>query len=118
MADLETCLHCGDTRAQSKEPGRICGIESRGETIELVEEFANHRWADWRDAELEHFGVKPEAYERHRRTPIMDFQWIACVDTVRGHRLLTEADFEGDGAEIWRGMKPGQCIACGYGTSS
>ena len=103
------CLHCGDTRGQAREPGRICGIESVGETVELIEEFANHRWADWRDAELDHFGILPEAYERHRRTPFMHMQWVACDDMKRGHSPAKEDDAE------W-GLRLGQCWACGLDT--
>ena len=101
-----TCLHCGDTRGQAREVGRVCGIESVGESVELIEEFANHRWADWRDDELARFGVKPETFERHRRTNVMHFQWIACDDTVRGHKVAKEDDLD-------YGIRVGQCFACG-----
>lgn len=106
------CLHCGENEAvviavRRKDGYTLgCGVESNTEAGYDYEELSErHRWADWRDSDLARFGVKPEAFEKHRRT--QDFAWgIACEDTVRGH---TPA--EKDDAEF--GMKKGQCWACG-----
>lgn len=106
MAERQ-CLQCGETR-ESLRQNRIvvCGIMSGGETPELAEEFPRHRWADWTDRELASFGVKPEAFDRHRRTDALTFQWIACDDTVRGHHPVEKDDPE------W-GLRAGQCFLCG-----
>lgn len=107
MADRE-CLHCGETPSSIKRQGIVlCGIVSGYYEPELSEEWPSHRWADWRDAELARFGVLPEAFERHRRTPEMHFQWIACEDTVRGH-CPAKAEDVGFMAD-----RVGQCVLCG-----
>lgn len=108
FAETETCLHCGETRAWAKVPGRICGIESGYEYRKLEHEWPRHRWANWTDKELDYMGVKPEAFEKHRRTDALTFQWIACDDTVRGHHPATADCVPDFASEI------GQCIACGH----
>lgn len=109
MADDRQCLRCDQTKAQIRRDETMCGIEGGYEYRELVAEWPRHRWADWTDRELALMGVKPEAFDKHRRTPAMDFQWIGCDDTVRGHipsnRPTDLADF---------GTRPGQCIKCGH----
>lgn len=96
------CLHCGETPESIKRDRIVvCGIM---EGYELAYEFPRHRWADWRDSELARLGVKPEAYEKHRRTPLLHFAWMGCEDTLRGHHILTR-----DGAYGRRG----QCTVCG-----
>lgn len=103
----ESCLQCGETRAWAKVPGRICGIESGYEYRELEHEWPRHRWAGWTDKELSAFGVKPEEFEKHRRTDALTFQWIACDDTVRGHHPATADCVPEFASEL------GQCITCG-----
>lgn len=106
--DERECLNCGETKASIKRQGiTLCGIEGGYEYRELEHEFPNHRWADWRDDELARMGVKPEAFGRHRRTNALTFQWIACEDTVRGHRPSPKDDIE------FMGVVKGQCILCG-----
>lgn len=103
----DTCLQCGETRAWAKVPGRTCGIESGYEYRELEHEWPRHRWVSWTDKELSSFGVKPEAFEKHRRTDSLTFRWIGCEDTVRGHHPATEDCVPEFANEI------GQCITCG-----
>ncbi|MGN6589485.1 MAG: hypothetical protein ACTHKE_04260 [Sphingomicrobium sp.] len=108
MSD-ERCLNCDQTRAQIKSRNSFCATVSGFEYPEIDAEWSRHRWADWNDAELKRFGIKPEAYDKHRRTQGDKFQWVGCEDTVRGHTLATrESDREDFGAKI------GQCIACGW----
>jgi len=106
VADL-ACLHCEQTRAEIKANDTICGIEGGYETVELVEEWSRHRWADWSDKDLTRFGILPEAFERHRRTPITVMQYVACEDTVRGHIAAGErlADL---------GFRADECVNCGH----
>lgn len=105
--DTRECLQCGETKASIKAQGIVlCGIMSGYEQPELAYEFPTHRWADWRDTDLKGFDVKPEAYDKHRRTDALTFQWIACDDTMRGH-VIAEAD------DTEFGMKVGQCWRCG-----
>ena len=81
MSERE-CLQCGETKASIKRKQIVlCGIEEGYEYRELAHEWPHHRWADWTDAELARFGVKPAAFEKHRRTDSLTFQWIACDDT-------------------------------------
>lgn len=109
MAERE-CLNCGETPSSIKREGIVlCGIVEGYYEPELTEEWPRHHWVDWRDAELARFGVKPEAYDRHRRTRTLNFQWIACEDTVRGHVLSDGSDAD---REMY-GAVAGQCIACG-----
>jgi hypothetical protein len=104
------CLNCGETPTSIKRQRIVlCGSVEGYETPELTEEWPRHRWADWRDADLAGFGVKPEAYDRHRRTRTMTFQWIACEDTIRGHVLSDGSD---EDREMYSAVA-GQCIACG-----
>lgn len=108
MSDERHCLHCDQTKAQVRRDNTICGIEGGYEYRELEAEWPHHRWADWTDRELDSAGVKPEAFDRHRRTLALDFQWIGCDDTVRGHRPSSRST---DLADF--GTRPGQCILCG-----
>lgn len=105
--DERECLHCGQTKAQIKSEQTICGIEGGYEYRELEYEWPHHRWADWRDAELAAQGVKPEAFDRHRRASITTMQWIDCEDTVSGHAPATTEDLPGLATRI------GHCILCG-----
>jgi hypothetical protein len=107
MSDEKRCLHCEQTKAEIKANQTICGIEGGYETIELVEEWPRHRWADWRDNELASCRVRPEAYDRHRRTPITHLPWIACEDTLSGHHIAEKDEPE------W-GARKGQCLDCGW----
>ena len=116
MAERE-CLNCGETPSSIKRDRIVlCGIVEGYETPELAYEFPHHRWADWQDGELSRMGVNPEAFDKHRRTPAMHFQWLACEDMVRGHIPLTAEQIAEDAKHkwpMWDGMKPGQCLACG-----
>lgn len=107
MSAGDVCLHCGETRGAVKREHLICGtVDYFGE---LSEEYGNHRWADWKDNELAYARIKPEAYERHRRSSTFDLQWAGCDDTTRGHQLATSsADTE------WSGARIGQCTQCGH----
>lgn len=101
------CLQCGQTPSQIKRDQTICGIEEGYEYRELAYEWPKHRWADWTDTELARNGIKPEAFDRHRRTDALTFQWIACVDRVRGHTPAKADDTD------W-GVRVGQCYDCGH----
>lgn len=110
---MAECLQCGDSREAVERESLSCGIVSTGEYTELIEEWPRHRWADWRDVELERFGVKRDAFDRHRRTKLLDFMWIACDDTERGHRPAeTPEDVE------WFGGPVGRCMLCGRAPES
>lgn len=103
------CLNCGETPESLKRQGiTMCAIEGGYEYREIEHEFAHHRWADWRDRELDMMGIKPEAYDKHRRTPALHMQWVGCEDTKRGHVPATK---ESDREDF--GCRTGQCIACG-----
>lgn len=107
MDDTRACLQCGETKASIKAQGIVlCGIVSGYYEPELTDEWPRHRWADWRDSELAMMGLRPEAYEKHRRSRIFDIQWAGCEETIRGHIIATEDDVE------W-GLKRGQCVTCG-----
>lgn len=108
MSAERKCLQCGETSSSIKAQGIVlCGVVEGYYEPELVEEWPRHRWVDWRDSDLARFGVKPDAYDRHRRTPALTFQWIACDDTQRGH-IPARADDVPDFAS-----HVGQCICCG-----
>ena len=86
----KTCLQCGETRESLKRDGIVlCGVMSGGEVPELDYEWPRHRWADWTDAQLARFGIKSEAFDRHRRTTAFTMQWVPCDDTVAGHAPVT-----------------------------
>jgi hypothetical protein len=104
---MTTCLQCGETKEAAKAQQLDCAIVGGYEYREVEEEWPRHRWADWTDAELTRQGVRPEAFDRHRRTPVRTFEWIGCEDTVRGHALATEED-----VREWQ-YRVGQCVLCG-----
>jgi len=109
MSDLRECLQCGETKASIKAQGIIaCCTMSVGEYAEVNDEWPQHRWKDWTDTELSRAGVMPEAFERHRRTDASTFQWISCIDTVRGH-IIADKSSDLDFASYI-----GQCILCGH----
>lgn len=101
------CLHCGQTKAEIKRNETFCGIVSGYEYRELEAEWPRHRWADWRDTELDRMGILPEAYDRHRRESVMTTQYVACADTKRGHVYPRKEDAE-------FGIPEDQCWACGH----
>lgn len=109
MTDERRCLQCDETKASIKaERIAVCGIVSGYYEPELTDEWPRHRWKDWTDRELDRMGIKPEAYEKHRRTLVRHLEWVGCEDTKRGHAPATEeSDWEDFGCRI------GQCIACG-----
>ena len=107
MSAEPACLHCDQTRATIRSRNSICGTETGYEVIELDEEWPRHRWTDWTDKNLAGFGIVPEAFSRHRRTQITQMQWVACVDTTRGHYYPVADDAEMD-------MSVGRCYACGH----
>jgi len=113
-----TCLYCGISEAEviatrNREGYTLgCGIERSTESgLDYEELSERHRWADWKDAELDRMGIKPEAYEKHRRSTIFNIQWAACDDTKRGHAPATYDDV----TEMFANYT-GQCIACGKDT--
>jgi hypothetical protein len=90
---------------------------SGGESPELECEFPSHRWADWNDVDLKRAGIVPEAFERHRRTPALHLQWVACDDMVRGHVPATREDTEGEwpfADRVGECLSCGQCTVCGH----
>lgn len=108
MSERE-CLQCGETPASIRRQGiTLCGIMEGYETRELAYEFPRHRWADWSNKELTSFGIKPEAFYKHRRTPWMHLQWAGCEDLVGGHR------FADDEAAEDLLIHVGDCVLCGY----
>lgn len=110
MSDDRHCLHCDETKASLKREGiALCGIVSGYYEPELTDEWPRHRWADWTDRELDRMGIRPEAYDKHRRTLILHMEWVGCEDTKRGHVPSdgSAEDFE------FLGVRKGQCIACG-----
>lgn len=103
------CLQCGETKSSIRAQGIVlCGIVEGYETPELAYEFPHHRWADWKDGELARFGVRPEAFDKHRRTQERDFEWISCEDTVRGHHAATSEDVPDWASRV------GECALCGH----
>lgn len=107
MSDDRHCLHCDETKASIKRQGIVlCGIVEGYYEPELTEDWPTHRWRNWTDRELDQAGVRPEAYDKHRRTLIRHLEWVACEDLKRGHVLATEDDNE-------FGLSIGQCHACG-----
>lgn len=94
-----SCLICGVTEAEvvavrNRERYTLgCGIESNTENgFEYDELSPRHRWAPWRDSELDRMGIKPDAFDRYRLTMVAGIQYAACADTKRGHVYVTEAD--------------------------
>lgn len=100
------CLQCGESRSRVHAESLFCVTISGGLQPEVDQEWERHRWADWNDAELARFGVKPEAFERHRRTDASTFGWIDCEDLARGHIYATAQDHDSYGWPI------GRCLAC------
>lgn len=117
--DRINCLICGITRAEvqavrSRDGYTLgCGIESNTENGFDYEELSpRHRWAPWRDAELDRMGIRAEAFERYRTTMEAGVRYAACADTKRGHVIATDDD-----VREW-GYGVGQCLACGRAPES
>lgn len=104
---IGACLQCEQTPAQVRENQTICGIEGGYEYIELEAEWPRHHWRDWSDVELRKSGIKPDAYESHRRTAATSLQYAPCDEQINGHRGAAE-----DSVEF--GLRVDQCIFCGY----
>lgn len=107
------CLQCGETPESIKAKGiALCGIEGGYEYRELEYEWPRHRWVDWTNSELGRAGLKPEAFDKHRRTPAMQLEWVACEDLRRGHTPAVEADIDVYADRV------GQCTFCGRDTTA
>lgn len=70
----DTCLQCGQTRAQAKSEGLYCVTISGYEVVEAEDEWDRHHWRDWSDTELRRMGVKPRLWDKNRRTNIYDLE--------------------------------------------
>ena len=104
-AEPRRCLHCDQTKAEISANQTICGTVSGHEYVELVEEWPNHRWADWKDHEIPRM-IRHEVRHLYRRTQLDQFQWAPCEHTIVGHQYpTTEDDLEFFDA--------GRCIFCG-----
>lgn len=101
-----TCLQCGESHGAVRAERLFCATVSAWETVETEDEWERHRWADWSDRELDLFGIVPDAYDRHRRTPLLHMQWVACEDHKRGHV------YAGPPADQFD-LPQGQCWGCG-----
>lgn len=101
---VDTCLQCEQTREGVKRDETICGIEGGYEYRELEAEWPRHHWRDWSDRELK-FYLKPEAFDKYRRSPLSWLQYADCEDTLRGHNFSKE-----DLPEY--GIKKGVCWEC------
>lgn len=109
MSALRKCLQCDEDYYAVKAQKLPCEIWGGYEYVELEYGWPAHRWRDWKDHELAPLGIKPEAYDKYRRTPILHLEWLGCDDTVRGHQFATSyADQE------WSGARIGQCTQCGH----
>lgn len=71
----DTCLQCGQTRAQVRQEGTSCGTTEGYEVVEMLDEWARHHWRDWSDAELKAQGIHPSLWEENRRTDFYDL-WL------------------------------------------
>lgn len=111
--DRRECLQCGQTPAEIKTRNTICGIEGGHEYRELEHEWERHRWADWSDKELARAGIKPEVFEKHRRTPVMSLEWVGCNDTRTGHLPATQ-----EAIDDWVASRIGECVHCGHDTTT
>lgn len=107
--DDPTCLQCGERRSKVRAESLFCCTISGYETPEVDQEWERHRWRDWTDRQLDAAGIKPEVFDKHRRTLAGHLQWVDCDDLRRGHVL---ADAESVAAMF--ADREGQCIACGH----
>lgn len=106
MSRTDICLHCGEYRQAVRQEKLICGIMSGYEYPELDFEFPSHRWADWKDRDLKVHGIKPEAYDKYRRSSLYDLEYAECDDKVTGHRPAQDDDPK-------YGFVKGVCMDCG-----
>lgn len=96
---IDTCLQCGQSRAEVKANDTYCATVTGYETIETLDEWDRHHWRDWSDAELKRHGLDPSKWNAHRRTGIYDLEWPAreshCLRV--GH---TEPDADWAGVDV------------------
>jgi hypothetical protein len=109
-----SCLICGITEAEviatrNRDGYTLgCGIESNTENGYDYDELSpRHRWAPWRDAELDRMGLKPEAFDRYRTVMESGIRYAACADTKRGHVYPNRADADEFGITV------DTCWGCG-----
>lgn len=85
----DTCLQCGQTRAQAKIEGPYCVASSGHEAVETEDEWDRHHWRDWSDAEFRHMGINPHLWDEHRRTNIYDLDNVigeSYCDNYTSHK--------------------------------
>ena len=107
-----SCLICGITEAEviatrNRDGYTLgCGIEHNTENgFDYDELSPRHRWAPWRDSELDRMGIKPDAYDRYRTIAEVGIRYAPCADTKRGHVYAAPDD------EF--GYPAGRCYGCG-----
>lgn len=113
MAEQRDCKICGISEAEviavrNRDGYTLgCGIESNTEAGFDYEELSpRHRWALWRDRELDLMGIKAEAYGRYRESDWSSIQYAACDDTKAGHYFVKEPN-------EFLSLPVGTCMACG-----
>ena len=84
MSDNTTeCLKCGETRGAVRNEGLICGsVDYFGD---LMDEYGDHRWADWNDNDLRGQGILPEYFHLYRRTNMLELAYVPCEHQGKGH---------------------------------
>lgn len=85
-----------------------CEVWGGVEYYELLEEWENHQFDDWADDQLAAHGIKPEAFDRHRRDLHRDLDYADCDDYTFGHRWTTAEDVAEQMAD-----RVGECVHCG-----
>lgn len=72
----DTCLQCHQTRYEVRTNNTYCSTVSGYEYVEVDDEWERHHWRDWSDAELRNMDIHPNFWDRNRRTPIQDLEYV------------------------------------------
>lgn len=106
----DTCLQCGKTRAEVRDPyDWPCATATGYEVVETLDEWDRHHWRDWSDKELENAGILPEFFDEHRRDNVYELPYAPCDHHVRGHNFPSENVYFGE----FLVEAKGQCRDCG-----
>ena len=93
-----TCLQCEQSREAVRRNRYFCATVSGYWVVETDEEWDQHHWRDWSDAELRRLKIEPSLWNANRRTPWRDLEF-AILESICMRNGHIEPDLEMSGPD-------------------
>ena len=92
---IDTCLQCGQTRAQVKAQQTFCATLTGYEVVEVDQEWDRHHWRDWSNADLRAAGMPEVEWPNYRRASFYAFEAYHWSEAIKNCKHTGEIDKEG-----------------------